>query len=141
MNSLSSLQSLLSEDQKNKLKEEREEKEKRDKQFADAKARIASLTIKEMNVVHFPVFVRLHYPKLRTQSNSTLIQLGEEFKKYLEEVFKGKLKKLEPIWDIDPKTVVWKQMTDPFSIKGYHPALMLHWCDFIDKMKKENPIK
>lgn len=136
MNTLSDLQNILSEEEKEKLFTEKAEREK---QAIEAQKKIDALAVKEMNLDYFPAFIRINYPELRGESNALLIELGKEFKKYLKEVFKENLKKLEPIWDIDPKTVVWKQMTDPFSFKGYHPALLLHLCDFMDKMKKENP--
>lgn len=134
MKSLSDLQNLLSEDDKKKLQAD---KEKRDRQALEAKEKIESLTVKEMNVEFFPHFIRMNYHELRRHSNKALIDLGNEFKEYLHDVFKDDMKKGEKIWDIDGKTVVWRQMTDPFSIKGYHPAFVFHYCEFIEKMKKE----
>lgn len=132
--SLADLQSLISDEDKKKIVEE---KEKRDKQMQEAKEKIANLTVKEMNIAYFPAFIRMNFEELRSQPNDVLYELGREFKKYLEDVFKADLKKGEKIWDIEPITVVRNQMSDPFSMKGYHPALLFHFCEFMEKMKKE----
>lgn len=89
-----------------------------------------------MNLEFFPHFIRKNYPSLGTESNETLIEVGEEFKKYLEDVFKDKMDKLEPIWDINPLTVI---MNDghPFKVNGYHPVLIIHFEQFVEKVKKE----
>lgn len=135
--SLSDLQSLLSDDEKNKLSVEQE---KRDKQELEAKRRIEELTVKEMNVECFPTFIRLNYPHLRGYSNSSLIELGKEFKAYLENVFKGKLKEREKVWDIELGAVAWRKISDPFSVNGYDAVFVFHFCEFVEKMKKENPL-
>ncbi len=45
---------------------------------------------------------------------------------------------LEPIWNIDAKTVIMKQVKkDPFSVNGYHPALFMLFSEFVDKMKNQ----
>jgi len=43
------------------------------------------------------------------------------------------MEKLAPIWDINPKTVIMK-VGHPFRHNGYHPALLLHFTDFILQM-------
>jgi hypothetical protein len=136
MKSLSDLQNLLSEEQKSEIAKETE---KRNSQMLKAKEAIKNLTIKEMNVSYFPAFIRISFQGegITTQSNALLITLGNEFKTYLKEKYKGDMKKLEDVWDIEPVSVVKRQMFDPFGIKGYHPALIIHFCDFMEKMKKQ----
>lgn len=136
MKSLSDLQSLLSEEQKSAIAKE---KEKRDSQMLKAKEAIKNLTIKEMNTFYFPAFIRISFSGegITSESNDLLITLGNEFKSYLQNIFKGDMKKLENIWDIEPMAVVKRKMSDPFAIKGYHPALIIHFCDFMEKMKKQ----
>jgi hypothetical protein len=136
MKSLSDLQNLLSEEQKSAIAKETE---KRNNQMLKAKEAIKNLTIKEMNVAYFPAFIRMSFQGegITTQSNALLITLGDEFKIYLKEKYKGDIKKLEDIWNIEPIAVVRRQMSDPFAMKGYHPALLLHFCDFMEKMKKQ----
>lgn len=91
-----------------------------------------------MDLNYFPHFIRRNYPDLARESNEVLIAFGEEFKKYLEEVFKDKMDKLEPIWDISPNSVVKKSMErDMLYMNGYHCALIIHVGEFADKMKKE----
>lgn len=91
-----------------------------------------------MNLEHFPNFIRANYPMIANESNDTLIEFGEEFKKYLEEKFVNAKEKLEPIWDIDPKTVIMAQVNnDPFKMNGYHPALFIHLNEFVQKSIKE----
>ena len=96
--SLSDLQSLISEEDKKKIADDNN---KREEQAIEAQRKISELTFKEMNVECFPAFIRLNYPHLRGYSNAVLINLGREFKIYLEDVFKGKLKERE-----DRKSVV-----------------------------------
>lgn len=134
MKSLADLQNLLSDGEKKKIADE---KEKRDKQMKEAKERISNLTIKEMNILNFPVFIRMNYPELRDQRNDVLYVLGEEFKKYLEDVFKADRKRLEKIWDIEFGSVVMRKMSDPFSVNGYDPVFVIHFGEFCKKMKKE----
>ena len=56
-------------------------------------------------------------------------ELGEMFKKYLEERFKDNIDKLEKIWKIDPINVI-PNMDNPLRTNGYHPALILHFHNF-----------
>jgi hypothetical protein len=91
-----------------------------------------------MNTEYFPHFVRLNYPSIGSEPNELLIELGSEFKKYLEETFKDNKDKLEPIWDIEPKKIIMNQINkSPFTINGYHPALIIHFEKFVEKVKKE----
>lgn len=91
-----------------------------------------------MNTQYFPQFIRTHYPVLRNETNELLIELGDEFKKYLEEKYSEDMNKLEPIWDIEPKTIIMNQVNKtPFLMKGYHPGLIIHFEEFMKKMKEE----
>ncbi len=92
-----------------------------------------------MNTQYFPNFIRTHYREIASEPNDILIEIGDEFKKYLEEKFAGKMEKLEPIWDISPNKVIHNMIYDPFSMKGYSPALILHFGEFIEKMKNSLP--
>lgn len=134
MNSLSDLQKIISEEEKKKIADENE---KRNRQMEEAKARIANVSWKEMNVYCFPTFIRVNYPELRKHSNAVLIALGTEFKSYLEGVFKGQMKEREKVWDIELGSVAWRKMSDPFSINGYDPIFVLHFGEFCKKMKEQ----
>lgn len=90
-----------------------------------------------MNTQHFPSFIRTHYPILRGETNELLIELGDEFKSYLQEKFKDNMDKIELAWDISPQKVVMNAMTDAFSMKGYSPVLIIHFGEFMEKMRKE----
>jgi len=90
-----------------------------------------------METEFFPHFIRMNYPSMGNEKNVLLIAFGEEFKTYLENKFEGQMEKLAPIWDINPKTVIMK-VGHPFRHNGYHPALLLHFTDFISQMVEEN---
>ena len=91
-----------------------------------------------MNTQYFPHFIRTHYPVLRSETNELLIELGNEFKKYLQEKFEGKMDRLEPVWDIEPKKIIMNQVNKvPFTIEGYHPAFIIHFGEFMEKMRNE----
>ena len=91
-----------------------------------------------MNLEYFPQFIRANYPVIANESNEDLIEIGTEFKKYLEDKFKDNSDKLTSIWNIDGHTVVMNQVRkEPFNVNGYHPALIIHFGDFIEKMNKE----
>ena len=90
-----------------------------------------------MNTEFFPHFIRANYPSLGSESNETLIEAGEDFKKYLEEKFEGNLEKLEPIWDINPKTIIMNQVNNtPFLVNGYHPAFIIHFENFVKEIQE-----
>ena len=90
-----------------------------------------------MNLEFFPHFFRKNYPKVEA-TNEEIEEIGTEFKKYLEKKFDGQMQKLEKVWDIDAKTVIMNQVNkNPFTTNGYHPALIIHFSDFVEKMKNE----
>ncbi len=85
-----------------------------------------------MNLEYFPHFMRANFPMVANESNKDLIKVGAQFKEYLSKLFKGKIDKLEPIWDIEIKTVIMNQVNNNhFTVKGYHPALFIHFDNFI----------
>lgn len=92
-----------------------------------------------MNTEHFPYFCRANFSYLRNEPNDILIELGEHFKLYLEDIFVNSMDKLEPIWCINPTKVIL-QLGNPMRENGYHPALLLHFSNFIEKMKLEQSI-
>lgn len=82
--------------------------------------------------------MRANYPMVANEPNETLMEIGEGFKEYLSNKFAGQMDKLEPIWNINPIDVVMAQASnDPFKINGYHPALLIHFKNFIDKTMTE----
>lgn len=90
-----------------------------------------------MNLQYFPQFIRINFPGAALQSNEQINALGEEFKKYLQDKFSNKPDKLETIWNIDPLKVLQTKFKDQLSVNGYHPALIIHFTDFIKKMMAE----
>lgn len=91
-----------------------------------------------MNTQYFPQFIRLNYPVLKYEDNELLIELGDAFKEYLQELFVDKQDKLDDIWNIDPKYVIMNKVNrKPFMVNGYHPAIFIHFDNFVCKMKRE----
>lgn len=90
-----------------------------------------------MELKYFPLFCRAHYPPLDNEPNDALIELGESFKQYLEERYVNNMEKLEPIWDISPKNIMLN-INHPLKMKGYHPALLYHFSEFVKKTYMES---
>lgn len=86
-----------------------------------------------MNTEYFPIFISAIYPKVHIDRLDA-IELGNQFKKYLIDKFKDKPNNLEIFWNIDFINVV-SCLDHPTRIKGYHPALILHFNNFIKEMK------
>lgn len=86
-----------------------------------------------MNLEYFPQFLFINYPMVKNEASAEDVKtIGEGFKEYLQNKFKGKEDKLEAIWNIDAKHIVMNQVKKvPFLINGYHPALLIHFDDFI----------
>jgi hypothetical protein len=63
------------------------------------------------------------------------MELGDEFKAYIAEKIKDP-EKLEEIWDISPITVLKRDGRPPFTY-GYHPAMIIHFTNFISEMEQE----
>jgi hypothetical protein len=90
-----------------------------------------------MNLEYFPQFFRINYPKVGA-TNEEIMEIGKEFKDYLKNKFEGKEDKLDPIWNIDAKTVIMNQVRKvPFLMNGYNPALIIHFENFAEEMKNE----
>lgn len=91
-----------------------------------------------MNTQYFPHFIRANYKTLVNEPNELLIELGDEFKKYLEDKFKNNNEKLNDVWNIDPHHIIMMQVNkSPFRINGYHPVLIYHFEEFFKKGAEE----
>lgn len=92
-----------------------------------------------MDLQYFPHFLRINYPELGKQiTDEEIAEIGTMFKKHLEGIFRNKMDKLEPIWNIDAKKIIMNQVEQkPFLINGYHPALIIHFGEFVEKFKNE----
>lgn len=89
-----------------------------------------------MNLEYFKHFLRANYTEAASlMSAKEIEETGKLFKDYLKDKFKGKLEKLEPIWDINLTTVI-PQFGSPIRYNGYHPALIIHFEEFIKKTKE-----
>ena len=86
-----------------------------------------------MDLKYFPQFFRFNYPKVEV-SMEEINEIGKMFKEYLQEKFVGKEDKLEPIWNIDPMKVIFNTGR-PLKVNGYEPALIIHFCNFIEEIK------
>lgn len=88
-----------------------------------------------MDTKHFFMFLRINFPTIEITQEDAL-EIGEDFKKYLQEVYKGKEDKMEAIWDINPvKAIINKD--HPLMTNGYNSALVFHFCNYVEKTKKE----
>ena len=88
-----------------------------------------------METQYFLHFIRKNFPDVKV-TNEEAEEIGKEFKKYLLEVFKGKEKKLEKIWNISPMKVIMES-DHPLKVNGYEPALLIHFDLFVQKMKTQ----
>ena len=86
-----------------------------------------------MDTQFFPHFIRMNIPEIEI-TNEEAIEIGEEFKIYLKDIFKDTPEKLEAIWNITPINVI-PNIGHPLKTNGYEPALVLHFCLFVEKMK------
>ena len=89
-----------------------------------------------MNLEYFPQFFRINYPKVEA-TKEEITNIGNEFKKYLIQTFKGKEDKLENIWNIDPLNIIPNRFHQ-LKTNGYEPALIIHFGLFVEKIKKES---
>ncbi len=91
-----------------------------------------------MNLQYFPHFIRACYPEAANEPNDDLMQIGADFKLYLQEKFRDSPEKLELIWDITFFSVMKNQIYQkPSTVNGYHPALLIHFSNFVQHMIKE----
>ena len=86
-----------------------------------------------MKTEFFPNFLRAQYPHVDIE-NKEAIEIGEKFKQYLKEKFKGEEEKLNTIWNISPIKIIIN-MNHPLKMKGYEPAFIYHFTEFIEKEK------
>lgn len=83
----------------------------------------------------FRFFIRKNYPKAAGFSNNILDELSEEFDKYL----RSKLNEYQ-LKTILPESImdIIKNMDHPLKRNGFHPALFIHFDDFLKAKIKEN---
>lgn len=81
----------------------------------------------------FRYFIRKNFQGVDL-SNEVIDGIYDEFKKYLDNKCDQEvLNKILPKNDIE----VIKNMDDPLKINGLHPALTIHFDNFIRKVQKE----
>ena len=85
----------------------------------------------------FRFFVRKNYPEAGNQmSNEELDEMAVAFDKYLDDTCKTEtLEKIKPKSEMD----VVLNMDHPLRQNGFHPAIIIHFSDFveIEKVKAE----
>lgn len=87
-----------------------------------------------MNIEHFPAFIRVNFPMTKDEDDTFLKVVGWGFKEYLKNKFSNNLQALQDIWDIDPvKAFMYKMEEHPFKVNGYHPVMLVHFNQFIEK--------
>jgi hypothetical protein len=89
---------------------------------------------KIMNDALFRHFVRINFPKTKL-ANWEIDCINEFFTKYLYSKFKdsNNLKKILPANELD----VIIGMDSLARKNGYHPALVMHFCNFLKENQKE----
>jgi hypothetical protein len=94
-----------------------------------------------MDLQYFPHFIRKNFPYSQI-SKKDMIKIGEDFKIYLLETFKGKEDLLEKIWDISPLSILRNSFNmdifNPKTINGFNPMLLHHFNKFFEKTVKED---
>jgi hypothetical protein len=83
----------------------------------------------------FRYFIRINYPNLQTQiTNEDCDEIGKSFSDYLKDNLKE-----DVIIKIVPKDAIdfITNSEHPLKMNGFHPALLLHFYNFIKKMKEE----
>ncbi len=83
-----------------------------------------------MDLQYFPHFMGAIFPEVTDLTPEEITDMGKDFKAYLEFTFQGKQDALEAIWCID----LWKVIADsrnPLRTKGYHPALIAHFVQYV----------
>ncbi len=91
-----------------------------------------------MDLQYFPYFVKAIFPTIDTITSEEMSEMGTEFKSHLERLFIGEEDKLQDFWCID----LWKIIAESNSslrIKGYHPALVQHFINFVRLNTEEEP--
>jgi len=86
-----------------------------------------------MKAEHFRLFLfRTHPVAAKSLTNELTDGIGKFFWAYLTEKLEG-AEKADEIMDIRPHIVADRCFFDPFSIMGYHPALIIHFENFIQR--------
>lgn len=90
-----------------------------------------------MDTQYFPHFLRKIFGRDIEISNEQAIELGNEFSHYITEKFsnENRLEKLEEICDISPITVLRRE-DKPQYTRGYHPALIIHFTNFLKEIEQ-----
>ena len=81
----------------------------------------------------FRFFVRIHYKGIKL-SNNELDSLALDFESYL---FKKVGEEKARSWYPESITKLVMQSKHPFKSNGFEPALVLHFCDYIDSEKEK----
>lgn len=82
-----------------------------------------------MKTEFFPAFLKINYPEFQIE-NEDAIQIGNEFQKYLFDIFEGDKSKIEKICDIDPIRAILNR-DHPFKVNGYDASLIYHFGEFV----------
>jgi len=82
-----------------------------------------------MDIKYFKIFIKMNYPDFKI-TESDVIDLGNEFNKYLIDEFKDNKDKLDKICDIQPINAIIN-MNNSLYINGYNPAFVLHFRKFL----------
>jgi len=81
----------------------------------------------------FRYFVRVLYEGLEA-SNEELDEMAEDFENYLfDKVGEEKAKS----WYPENELKLVMERDHPFKQKGFEPALVLHFCNYVEERKKE----
>ena len=87
-----------------------------------------------MNPDYFPHFIRANY-KNTGLTNEEIMEVFPLFDQYLKEKMKDRPATYAKCSDISPLTVV-QRMDVPMMVNGYHPALILHFDNFVKERLK-----
>jgi len=83
----------------------------------------------------FRYFLRKNYPQVMgVVENEQCDEIGVEFDKYMKEKCAEEV--LEKIMPKDAMEVIL-QADHPLKMNGFHPALLLHFDEFVKKMQSE----
>lgn len=83
----------------------------------------------------FRFFLRKNYPEVANISNDECDELGELFDIYLKETIKEET--FDKIYPKNELEVVMN-MDHPLKQNGFHPALIIHFNNFVEKQMEKN---
>ena len=93
-----------------------------------------------MDTKYFFHFMRINLPEVPVTEEQAL-EIGEDFKKFLQNRFKGKEDRLEKMWDINPIKAAMN-FDHPLMVNGYDPAFVLLFGEYVkeeaEKASKES---